>query len=60
VVTGLIKSNIPTRIAFQVSSRVDSRTILDQMGAENLLGHGDMLYMKAGYSNTNAHTWCLC
>ena len=48
--TGLIKSNIPTRIAFQVSSRVDSRTILDQMGAENLLGHGDMLYMKAGNS----------
>ncbi len=46
--TGLIKSNIPTRIAFQVSSRVDSRTILDQMGAENLLGHGDMLYMEAG------------
>lgn len=48
VLTGLIKSNIPTRIAFQVSSRVDSRTILDQMGAEQLLGHGDMLYMPPG------------
>jgi S-DNA-T family DNA segregation ATPase FtsK/SpoIIIE len=48
VLTGLIKANIPTRIAFQVSSRVDSRTILDQMGAENLLGHGDMLYMPPG------------
>jgi len=48
VITGLIKSNIPTRIAFQVSSRVDSRTILDQMGAEQLLGHGDMLYMEGG------------
>lgn len=48
VITGLIKSNIPTRIAFQVSSRVDSRTILDQMGAEQLLGHGDMLYMECG------------
>ena len=48
VITGLIKANIPTRIAFQVSSRVDSRTILDQMGAEQLLGHGDMLYMPAG------------
>ncbi len=45
VLTGLIKANIPTRIAFQVSSRIDSRTILDQMGAEQLLGHGDMLYM---------------
>ena len=48
VITGLIKANIPTRIAFQVSSRVDSRTILDQMGAESLLGHGDMLYLAAG------------
>jgi S-DNA-T family DNA segregation ATPase FtsK/SpoIIIE len=48
VITGLIKANIPTRIAFQVSSRVDSRTILDQMCAEQLLGHGDMLYMPPG------------
>jgi len=50
VITGLIKANIPTRIAFQVSSKVDSRTILDQMGAETLLGHGDMLYLPAGTS----------
>jgi S-DNA-T family DNA segregation ATPase FtsK/SpoIIIE len=48
VITGLIKANIPTRIGFQVSSRVDSRTILDQGGAEQLLGHGDMLYLPAG------------
>ena len=48
VITGLIKANIPTRIAFQVSARVDSRTILDQMGAESLLGHGDMLYLPPG------------
>ena len=48
VLTGLIKANIPARIAFQVSSRVDSRTILDQMGAEQLLGHGDMLFLPPG------------
>jgi S-DNA-T family DNA segregation ATPase FtsK/SpoIIIE len=50
VITGLIKANIPTRIAFQVSAKVDSRTILDQMGAESLLGHGDMLYLPPGTS----------
>jgi S-DNA-T family DNA segregation ATPase FtsK/SpoIIIE len=50
VITGLIKANIPCRIAFQVSAKVDSRTILDQMGAENLLGHGDMLYLPPGTS----------
>jgi DNA segregation ATPase FtsK/SpoIIIE, S-DNA-T family len=48
VITGLIKANIPCRVAFQVSSRVDSRTILDGMGAESLLGHGDMLYVAPG------------
>jgi len=48
VITGLIKANIPTRIAFQVSSKIDSRTILDQMGAEALLGMGDMLYLASG------------
>ncbi len=48
VITGLIKANIPTRIAFQVSSRIDSRTILDQQGAEQLLGNGDMLYLPPG------------
>ncbi len=51
VITGLIKANIPCRIAFQVSSKVDSRTIIDQMGAEQLLGHGDMLFLPAGTSN---------
>jgi len=50
VITGLLKANIPTRIAFQVSSKVDSRTIIDQMGAEMLLGHGDMLYLPPGTS----------
>lgn len=51
VITGLIKANIPTRVAFQVSSKIDSRTILDQMGAEALLGQGDMLYQPPGSSN---------
>jgi S-DNA-T family DNA segregation ATPase FtsK/SpoIIIE len=51
VITGLIKANIPTRIAFQVSSKIDSRTILDQMGAEALLGQGDMLYQPPGTSH---------
>jgi S-DNA-T family DNA segregation ATPase FtsK/SpoIIIE len=50
VITGLIKANIPSRIAFQVSAKVDSRTILDQSGAESLLGHGDMLYLPPGTS----------
>jgi S-DNA-T family DNA segregation ATPase FtsK/SpoIIIE len=50
VITGLIKANIPCRIAFQVSAKVDSRTILDQMGAEQLLGHGDMLFLPPGTS----------
>ncbi|MGE4072083.1 MAG: DNA translocase FtsK [Lysobacterales bacterium] len=52
VITGLIKANIPTRVAFQVSSKIDSRTILDQSGAETLLGHGDMLYLPPGTAAT--------
>ncbi len=56
VITGLIKANIPTRMAFQVSSRIDSRTILDQAGAEQLLGHGDMLYLPPGTAvSTRVH-----
>ena len=56
VITGLIKANVPCRVAFQVSSKVDSRTILDQMGAEQLLGHGDMLYVGPGMSTpTRVH-----
>ena len=50
VITGLIKANVPTRMAFQVSSKIDSRTVLDQGGAEQLLGHGDMLYLPVGSS----------
>ena len=53
IITGLIKANVPTRIAFQVSSKIDSRTILDQGGAEQLLGHGDMLYLPSGTSVPN-------
>jgi S-DNA-T family DNA segregation ATPase FtsK/SpoIIIE len=53
VITGLIKANIPTRIAFQVSSKIDSRTILDQQGAEALLGQGDMLYLPPGVGLPN-------
>ena len=53
VITGLIKANIPTRVAFQVASRIDSRTILDQQGAESLLGQGDMLYLPPGHGVPN-------
>ena len=61
VITGLIKANIPCRIAFQVSAKVDSRTILDQMGAETLLGHGDMLYLPSGTSvPTRVHGAFVC
>ena len=57
VITGLIKANIPTRVSFQVSSKVDSRTILDQMGAEQLLGQGDMLYLPPGTRLSTARAW---
>jgi S-DNA-T family DNA segregation ATPase FtsK/SpoIIIE len=57
VITGLIKANIPTRISFQVSSKIDSRTILDQMGAEALLGQGDMLYLAPGNRLSDARPW---
>jgi len=60
VITGLIKANIPTRISFQVSSKIDSRTILDQMGAEALLGMGDMLYMPSGTGVPHPGAWRLC
>ncbi|HKQ30975.1 MAG TPA: DNA translocase FtsK 4TM domain-containing protein [Burkholderiales bacterium] len=55
VITGLIKANIPTRIAFQMSSKVDSRTVLDQMGAEQLLGQGDMLFLQPGQPLQRVH-----
>ena len=57
VITGLIKANIPTRIAFQVSAKVDSRTILDQSGAESLLGHGDMLYLRQEHQYEGRREW---
>jgi len=60
VITGLIKANIPTRIAFQVSSKIDSRTILDQGGAEQLLGHGDMLYLPPGSGVPNRVHGAFC
>jgi S-DNA-T family DNA segregation ATPase FtsK/SpoIIIE len=60
VITGLIKANIPTRIAFQVSSKIDSRTILDQGGAEQLLGHGDMLYLPPGSGMPNRVHGAFC
>lgn len=60
VITGLIKANVPTRIAFQVSSKIDSRTILDQGGAEQLLGHGDMLYLPPGSGVPNRIHGAFC
>jgi len=55
VITGLIKANLPSRLSFQVSSKIDSRTILDQMGAEQLLGHGDSLFLSGGRDLTRVH-----
>ena len=60
VITGLIKSNIPTRISFKVSSKTDSRTILDQSGGEQLLGMGDMLYNGSRYCSSHQSSWCIC
>lgn len=60
VITGLIKANIPTRIAFTVSSKIDSRTILDQAGAESLLGMGDMLYSGPNSTLPGTCPWCFC
>ena len=60
VITGLIKANVPSRIAFAVSSQVDSRTILDSVGAEKLLGKGDMLFFPAGAPKPCKSSRCLC
>lgn len=60
VITGLIKANVPSRIAFSVSSGVDSRTIIDMNGAEKLLGKGDMLFYHAGFPKPAASAGCLC